>query len=282
MILIADSGATKAQWAVIEDEKPLHVYETPGFNPYFADAEFIENVVEKDLVPFVFKDNITEIFLYGAGCSTVAKCSVVEEALKKVFPGAHVEVSHDLLGAARSLFGREEGIVAILGTGSNSCLYDGREIIENVPSLGYLFGDEGSGAHMGKQFLNDYLRGHLPEELKKKFEGTFTFDLESILDSVYNRPRPNRFLAAFAGFLGDNKEVPYAGELIRNSFRSFFQEQISEYSRYQEVPMGVVGSIGFHFQDMLREIASEYAVKLEKIAKSPIEGLADFHRKNLI
>ena len=224
MILIADSGATKIQWVVIEEEHVSDPVETAGFNPYFMDVSILENILDKDLIPFVRQDKITKVFYYGAGCSTVQKCGIVEDALREVFPIADCEIEHDLLGAARALFGRKEGIACILGTGSNSCLYDGKNIVENVPSIGYLFGDEGSGAYLGKLFLIDYLRNNLPESIHTAFDKKFGYSLENILDAVYSKPHPNRFLASFSRFLGDYRQEDYVQQLIKRNFRDFMKE----------------------------------------------------------
>lgn len=279
MILIADSGATKAEWVAIHPDHDTEVFETPGFNPYFSDTEFIENVIEKDLVPFLETSHINEIYFYGAGCSTIAKCTIVENALIKEFPNAHVEIYHDLLGAARALLGNSEGIACILGTGSNSCYYDGENVVENISSLGYLFGDEGSGAYLGKTFLRDYLKGYTPKNIRKAFFDRYGFSLENILDAVYNQTHPNRFLASFAEFIGEHRENSYIRKIIEKNFDDFFKQQVTRYSSYRDVPVSVVGSVGYHFSDILKEVAANHDVKTGKIDKSPIAGLVDYHRE---
>jgi N-acetylglucosamine kinase-like BadF-type ATPase len=280
MILIADAGATKIQWVVISEGKSSDPIETPGFNPYFMAPQILLNAVEKDLVPFIKSGYVTEVFYYGAGCSTPAKCGIVEDVLKEVFDRADFEIHHDLLGAARALFHRKEGIACILGTGSNSCLFDGRNILENVTSLGYLFGDEGSGAYLGKLLLTEYLRKRLPAGIRDAFEKQFGFTVENILDSVYNKPHPNRFLASFARFAGNHREDPFISELLHRNFRDFFRDQVTQYTNYKEKELGIVGSVGFHFQDIFKEIASEHGMKVGKVIQSPIEGLSDYHSVN--
>ncbi len=277
MILIVDSGATRAEWVVIDDYHIHEPVETIGFNPYFSDQKTISEIIEKGLVPYVDPGHIREIYYYGAGCSTQQKCNIVEDALLNVFHKAHCELHHDLLGAARALFGKNDGIACILGTGSNSCYYDGKAIKENVASLGYLFGDEGSGAYLGKLLLTDILKGHVPHAIRKAFELHFDFTLENILDAVYNQPHPNRFLASFASFLGGHKNSKYVRELIKRNFEDFLREQVNKYKNHKTVTVGVVGSIGFHFGDTFRKIAGEQGLKVGKIEKSPIEGLVKYH-----
>lgn len=279
MKLIADSGATRAEWVIIAEGYKSELFETPGFNPYFSDSRFIEKVIEKDLVPFIDTNSIKEIYFYGAGCSTISKCTIVEDALTKVFHNASAEINHDLLGAARALFGRKEGIACILGTGSNSCYYNGNIIVENVPSLGYLFGDEGSGAYLGKMLLADYLKGNVSASIRKEFDMEFGLNLENILDSVYNQPHPNRFLASFAEFLGEHQRSTYVRGLIRGNFHDFFMEQVTKYPAHSEVPLAVVGSVGYHFKDHFKKVAMEFGTNVTRFLQSPIEGLVEFHKR---
>jgi glucosamine kinase len=277
MILIADAGATKIQWVVIHDGKASEPIETAGFNPYFMEPRILMDAVEKDLVPFINPGYIQHVYYYGAGCSTMFKCNIVEDVLKEVFDNADFEIYHDLLGAARALFGEKEGIACILGTGSNSCLYDGKNILENVTSLGYLFGDEGSGAYLGKLWLIEYLRGRMPEHLKNLFDKRFGYSLENILDSVYSKPHPNQFLSSFSLFIGDLKDDEFVKGLVKKNFQDFFIEQVTRYTNYQKQPLGVIGSVGFHFRDIFMEVAEDYNLKVSKMIKSPIEGLVEYH-----
>jgi glucosamine kinase len=277
MFLIADAGATKIQWVVVHENVASEPMETAGFNPYFMGSDILVDILEKDLVPFIKVEAIRQVFFYGAGCSTVQKCGVVDDAINSVFDRVDCEVYHDLLGAARALFLHDKGIACILGTGSNSCLYDGRDILENVPSLAYLFGDEGGGAYLGKLFLTDYLKKRLPADLSATFDQHYHYSLENILDSVYNKPHPNRFLASFATFLGDHMEEDYVRELLRRNFEDFLNEQVMKYTGYKEVPLGIVGSVGFHFREILRQVVSAYGLEIKTILKNPIEGLVKFH-----
>jgi glucosamine kinase len=277
MILIADAGATKIQWVVIHDGKASEPIETAGFNPYFMEPRILADAVDKDLVPFINPGYIRQVYYYGAGCSTMFKCNIVEDVLKDVFDNADFEIYHDLLGAARALFGNFEGIACILGTGSNSCLYDGKNILENVTSLGYLFGDEGSGAYLGKLWLTEYLRGRMPEHLKNLFDKRFGYSLENILDAVYSKPHPNQFLSSFSLFMGDLKDDEFVKGLVKKNFHDFFIEQVTQYTNYKKQPLGVIGSVGFHFSDIFKEVADEYGLKIKKMIKSPIDGLVEYH-----
>jgi N-acetylglucosamine kinase-like BadF-type ATPase len=277
MILIADSGSTKTDWVLIDKEGQTRRYETVGFNPYFVPAAEMTEILEKYLVPFIDNRGVKELYYYGSGCSTKNKCFIVEEALEKVFPSSRMEVDHDLLGAARGLFGNNKGIACILGTGSNSCLYDGKQITENVPSLGYLFGDEGSGAHIGKVFISDYLRGKLPKAISNALDKKFNLSLENILDSVYNQPYPNRFLASFMEFIAGYKDNRYIQSLVHSSFRKFFGEQVTKYADYDKLPVACVGSVAYHFKEIIKEVANHYHIRLAAVKKDPIRGLIQYH-----
>jgi N-acetylglucosamine kinase-like BadF-type ATPase len=277
MILIADAGATKIQWIVINERKVSEPIETTGFNPYFMDPGILKDGVEKGLVPFIDQRYINDVYYYGAGCSTQAKCGIVEDVLRDIFDRADFEIYHDLLGAARALLKHQEGIACILGTGSNSCLFDGKNILENVTSLGYLFGDEGSGAYIGKLLLTAYLRKTMPEHIRHDFDKRYGYSVENILDSVYGKSHPNRFLSSFALFASNHLDDPFIRDIIRQNFRDFFRDQVTQYTHFKEKQLGVVGSVGFHFQDLFRETAEEYGMKVSKFIKSPIEGLAEYH-----
>lgn len=277
MILVADSGSTKTDWALINKAGESKFFVTPGFNPYYMKSEAIEEIVIKDLVPLIDQDSVEEIYYYGSGCSTDKKKMVIDNALDAVFPHARITVEHDLLGAARGLFKNEEGLACILGTGSNSCHFKNGEIIENIPSIGYIYGDEGSGTYMGKSLLTSYLKNRLPNELAERFDKKYQLNLEQILDATYNKEKPMQFMASFVKFISENSEHEYMNKLIRNSFEAFLQHQLFRYSRYMEVPIGFVGSIAFVFKDILENVLKKYDLKLYKITQQPIKGLAEYH-----
>lgn len=280
MILIADGGSTKTDWRLIKEGREYKKVQTSGFNPYLVGSDEIEAILWKELQPYIDNNGISAVYYYGAGCSTPVKNMIVENAFEKIFPNAKIYVSHDLLAASHALCGDEEGIAAILGTGSNSCYYDGKDIKDGIFSLGYFFGDEGSGAYLGKQFLIAFLHKELPEEIEKKFNEKYPMSRESILDSVYTKPAPSRFLASFSNFINDNRDHPYIYNLIAQAFREFYKYQICCYARHKEVPVHFVGSVAYHYSDILTTIGLEFGVKTGKFIKAPIDGLVEYHREN--
>lgn len=277
MILIADGGSTKTDWRLLRDGQEYKQVQTTGFNPYLLGSEDIESILWKELQPYIDNTGVSKIYYYGAGCSTANKNQVVESALEKVFPSARISIDHDLLGAARALCGNDAGIAAILGTGSNSCYYDGKMITDHIFSLGFFFGDEGSGAFMGKNLISAYLHKELPEELTKKLIDQYPMSMESILDSVYNKPAPSRFLASFSTFIYNNREHSFIRELILHNFRQFFTYQVACYPHHQSVPIHFVGSVAYHYQEFLHEVGQEFGSHVGRIIQAPIDGLVEYH-----
>lgn len=277
MILIADSGATKSDWILLnKNEEPMK-FQLVGLNPFYVDTIEIENILSKELTPYIENKKIQKVIFYGSGCSSVFKCMTVEDALNKQFENAEITVESDLLAAARALFINKEGIACILGTGSNSCHFDGNKIVENITSLGYFFGDEGSGAHLGKLFLKDYLLGNLPPKIAKDFKEIYNYNRDNILDAIYNLPFPNRFLASFCEFYADHLSDKYIFDMVSNSFREFFTNQIKQYKGYNKLPVSFVGSVAFFFEPLLRQIAAEFGIEVNQVLRSPINALADYH-----
>lgn len=277
MHLIADSGSTKTTWALIEKGAVKKTVQTAGLNPYFHTSESVEAILMADLVPEVVPDDIRLIYFYGAGCSTENKNLLLKDTMKIFFRQAEIFIYHDILGAARALLGRGRGIACILGTGCNSCYFDGENIRMGVPSLGYIFGDEGAGSNLGKRFMEQYLKDKLPPELKHEFNSIYNLTLEDILNSLYNRPYPNRFLASFSEFIAPRQAHPFLRDLVRSSLMAFFEEQVKKYDNYREVPVSFLGSIAFHYRELLLEAAAKNQVKVGKILQSPIEGLISYH-----
>lgn len=277
MILIADGGSTKTDWRLIHEGKEYKRIQTSGFNPYLVGSNQIEEILWKELQPHINNTAVSSVYYYGAGCSSPVKNMIVETAFEKVFPNARLNISHDLLAAAHALCGDEEGIAAILGTGSNSCYYDGKEIKDGIFSLGYFFGDEGSGAYLGKQLLIAYLHHELPEEIDSKFREEYNLSNENILDSVYTKPAPSRFLASFSKFINENRNYPFIYGLITEAFKAFYKYQVCCYAKYQEVPVHFVGSVAFHYKDILTEVGLEFGIKTGKFIQAPIDGLVEYH-----
>lgn len=277
-ILIADSGSTKTDWVLLDNNNIILQFQTIGFNPYFQSSEDIYTEIKNKLIP-VLQDqlkSIKHIAYYGAGCSTPEKVQVVKQGLYLAFGNIHSEVNHDLLAAARALCGKEKGIACILGTGSNSCLYDGTEVTENVPSVGYLFGDHGSGATIGRTFIQRYFDGKLPMHLVTAFENA-GYHREIILENVYKKPMPSRYLASIMKFLSEFSNDSYIKELIKNCFLDFFDAQVSKYTNAKNLPVNSVGSIGYYYKDLLADAAKEKGFTIGNIIKSPIDGLIKYH-----
>jgi len=277
MILVADGGSTKTDWRLLKDGQEYKQMQTSGFNPYLTDTEQIEDILWKELQPYLNAAGIRKIYYYGAGCSTPMRNQVVEQALEHVFPGATISIDHDLIGAARALCGNNAGIAAILGTGSNSCFYDGNFITQKIFSSGYLFGDEGSGAYMGKALLTAYLHDELPDSLTEKLNNEFLLSKEIILENAYTKPTPNRFLASFSSFIFQNSDHPYLKELILDNFRKFYKYLVCCYPGYKEVPVNFAGSVAYHYKEILLNVGQEFGIKTGKIIQSPIEGLVEYH-----
>jgi glucosamine kinase len=277
MILIADSGSTKTDWRVITNKGQVEQAKSAGFNPYYQSTENIFKELQDVLMPQVTTE-VEEIYYYGAGCSNEDKCGIVESALKMAFPSAiKIEVNHDLLAAARALCNNEKGIACILGTGSNSCLYDGEKIIANKPSLGFMLGDEGSGAILGKKIVVDFLNRDLPSHLHDKFEKRYKTNKDEILDHVYKQPFPNRYLAKFSQFLFHNLSDPYIYKLVYRSFEEFFEKNVFKYDHYKDEKIHFVGSVAFYYGNILRQVANDKGLHVKNILETPIAGLTLYH-----
>jgi glucosamine kinase len=279
MLLIADSGSTKTDWRLVNEEgKTIGSVQTQGLNPYFLTQEEITFIVEKEVSPII-NGNLEKVFFYGAGCALPLKASQVQNALNAVIPARHpAEVAGDILGAARSILQDRPGITCILGTGANSCVYDGSEIVENVPSLGYILADWGSGTVMSKDLLSLLLQEKLTSSIIEDFQLTHGYDRGQILDSIYNKPMANRFLASFTPFLLKHSNDALCREIIINNFRNFFTYYVLRYKIQKEnITVGIVGSIAWHFKEFLIEVASEMEVSIEEIVQNPMEGLIQYH-----
>ncbi len=278
MKLIADSGSTKTLWVLLEQGTVKKNIQTAGLNPYFITSSQAESVIKSEVVPCLIANFVSEIHFYGAGCSTENNISMLTEVLQRSFIKADIHIYHDILGAARALSGKQEGIACILGTGCNSCYYDGKEIFSKIPSLGYLFGDEGAGSYLGKKFLEHYLKKSLPADLALEFEQQYPLTLEDILNALYNKPSPNRFLASFSKFMAPRQENPFLHQLISSCFRDFFEEHVVKYDQYKSIPVNFVGSIAWYYRTILLGVAVSYGVNVVKILESPMEGLLEYHR----
>ena len=278
MILIADSGSTKTDWCVVENGVLVQQIFTKGTNPFFQSEEEISNEIATALLPELKTDEFDAVYFYGAGCGFPDKIEIVHRAISKQLKvKGNVEVATDMLAAARGLCGREAGIACIMGTGSNSCYYDGENIVANVSPLGFILGDEGSGACLGKLMVGDLLKNQMTPELKEKFLKQFNLTPADIIDRVYRKPFPNRFLASLSPFLSQNINEPCVHELVLNSFKAFFKRNIMQYENYQNLKVNLIGSVAFYYKEVLAEAAEAMGIQLGTIIQSPMEGLIKYH-----
>jgi glucosamine kinase len=275
--LIADSGATKAEWCLLKNGRKKTLF-TQGISPYFLNTEQIYQLLEKELKPRLRKEEIHEIYYYGTGCANPLNARSVKKALSKAFSGAKVEVTHDLMGAARALCGRDKGVACILGTGANSCYYNGKKILKNSPGLGYVLGDEGSGAYLGKKVVQYYLYGTFDDELRGRFDLTYMTNASEILENVYKKPLPNRYLAGYARFLADNRGHYMIENIIEDGLNDFFFTHLCKYREAWSLPIHFAGSIAFGFKDVLQQLCNSYEFELGRVMKNPMEGLIEYHR----
>lgn len=275
MKLIAETGSTRTEWALTEGRQLINSLFTDGINPFFQTRREISRSVRLGLPEEFFKKKLEQVYYYGAGCSSEEKKKIIRASLVAQFK-TPVQVESDLLAAARGLFLREAGIACILGTGSNSCFYDGATILKNVRSGGYILGDEGSGAAMGRVFMSDVLKGIAPAELTEDFFDKFRITSDDIMDLVYNRPFPNRFLATVAYFLADHQESDYACQVVRDNLQKFFARNICQYD-YSNYSIRFVGSWAHHCADYLYDVAQEFGVMIDMIEETPMKGLIEFH-----
>jgi N-acetylglucosamine kinase-like BadF-type ATPase len=277
MILIADSGSSKTHWCLLQGGVVVSDIFTDGINPFYQTELEIIALLDLQLVPTLPEENtIEQIFFYGAGCSFPEKKLVVSQALIRFFGNAMIDIQSDLLAAARSLFQYDKGIACILGTGSNSCLYDGKEIVQNVSPLGFILGDEGSGAVLGKLLIADCLKNQLSERLAAKLLADFELTPAMILESVYKKPFPNRFLAKLTPFILEHIEEPAIFNLVYDSFDAFFVRNVCQYP-LEEVKVGFIGSIAHYFRDTLEIVASERGIVISEILQNPMKGLVRYH-----
>lgn len=265
------------EWCLVNDgavEKSLY---TSGINALLMTEVEIADSIGRELMPEIAGAEISEVYFYGAGCISDETCGNVRRAIASHISASVIEVNTDLLAAARALCGHETGIACILGTGSNSCYYDGEKIIDHVSPLGYILGDEGSGAVLGRLLIGDVLKEQLSPELCEKFLTQYNLNRLEIIHRVYREPQANRFLASVSPFLLENMEEPAIHRLVLNEFKSFFVRNISHYKGYRELPINFVGSIAFHYREVLKEAADAIDATLGLIVVSPMEGLVRFH-----
>lgn len=277
MIVVADSGSTKCDWIFKEGEERIE-FSTMGFNPMFHSSEVIAAELQKDDQFTAAAAKVTEVFFYGAGCSSEDRNNIVRAGLEQVFPKANLHIEHDLKGAVHAACQGQPGIACILGTGSNSAYYDGKEIYEEVPALGYILGDEGSGAYFGKQLLSEYLYKQLPENIVAKFNERYSdLDKDQVFTGVYMQPHANVYLSRFMKFLSDNRDEKYIQEMVYRGLSKFIDIHIWQYKDYKSLPVHFVGSIAFYFETVLRKAASNHRINVGRIIRKPVEELLKHH-----
>lgn len=280
MILIADSGSTKTAWCLISGNQRVKDITTKGINPFYQTEEEIEAELKNTLCQEIGGENkINSVYFYGAGCADSQINNKLAKTLQQVLKSDKAEVSSDMLGAARGIFKRQKGIACIMGTGSNSAYYDGNEIVKSIPAGGFIIGDEGSGAVLGKTLIADYIKNQMPEnilaEFKKFYNGTYL----DVVNHVYKQPFPNRWLANFTKFMYEKREDDYIHNMIVNSFTLFFNRNIKQFDSWKNTEVGFVGSIAYYFEKELKEAAQKCEITVSEIYQNPIEGLIEYHSK---
>lgn len=280
MKLIADSGGTKTQWCIISGTESGKIISTAGLNPNFVSEEEFARVLSEEVIVKIKETGIREVWFYGAGCSGEAMELKVKRSVGIVLPGTTVNVHSDLTGAARSMLGKSIGYICMIGTGSNSGYFDGNKIIKNVPPLGFILGDEGSGAYLGKRIIADYLRGLMPTDLAGEFRNQYGAEKDDIVAHVYRGVFPSRFVGGFVKFLKDNIMHEYCQSLIKRSFEEFADRNLSLYGVREETNISVAGSVAWNFRELLEEVLRNHNFRISSIIKEPIYGLIEYHKTN--
>ncbi|HEV3249580.1 MAG TPA: N-acetylglucosamine kinase [Puia sp.] len=275
-ILIADCGSTKSEWCLLHGGKKKKM-ETQGISPYFLDSDQIGQIIRTELYPALSNYRVDRIFYYGTGCAAPANKRIVRRAIRQFFLKAEIYVDHDLMGAALALCGKSKAIACNLGTGSFSCYFDGRKIVKSIPGLGFVLGDEGSGAYMGKKVLQYYLYETFDAALRSRFDAKYATNRSEILENVYKNPLPNRYLASFAIFLAENRGHYMIENIIEDGLNDFFSTHICRYNESRKLPIHFVGGIAWGFQDIIKELALSYKLDMGRILQKPMTGLIEYH-----
>lgn len=277
MNLIIDSGSTKMGWILLDGQEVKAHFVTKGFNPNYSDIQHLESLVETQ--NFASQPNkIHSIHYYGTGCGNEQNCQLINDVFQRHFPDAEITVTHDLMAACHALLGHEKGIACILGTGSNSCVYDGNKIVERAVSLGYLVGDEGSGMHIGREVLRAYFYGFMPNDLRQSFENQYHLELKDFIDRLYHGDQPSRYLATYARFAGEHQSHSFICDLVKGCFNTFIEAFVLRFENANMMKVSFVGSVAFHFQNLLRESLASYGLALGEVMSSPAEGLIRYYQ----
>ncbi|SFI22891.1 BadF/BadG/BcrA/BcrD ATPase family protein [Halpernia frigidisoli] len=283
MFAIVDGGSTKCDWIILDNSgKTLFKTVTIGFNPNIIDAHLIPAEIKKNNQLYEEAENIDYLFFYGSGCGVAKNCLLVEHELKKIFTKAEISVKEDLTAAAYAAYVGKPAVICILGTGSNSCFFDGKTIRRDLPSLGFLIGDEGSGNALGKILLKNYFMKKFPEDLNREFEEAYNLNIENVISSMYHNPRANAYLADFSKFILERKQHPYLQHLVFEEIKNFLDYQVLPYEESKNCDINFIGSIAHYYEDILRAAAAEMHLKVGKVVQKPIESLAEYHIKYIL
>ena len=274
MKLIIDAGSTKMEWILLDGETVRDRFTTAGFNPNYSDRQDLVETCHGASLP----DKIQSIYYYGTGCGNEQNCQIVKEVFQNRFPNAEIHVTHDMMAACHALLGHEKGIACILGTGSNSCFYDGYDITERAVSLGYLLGDEGSGMHIGREVVRAYYYGFMPEDLRLQFDAAYHLELKDFIVHLYHEGQASRYLATFARFAGEHQPHPFIRDLVKGCFKAFIEAFVLRFEGAKTMKVSFVGSIAYHFRDILKESLAEYSLTMGEVMPSPAEGLIRYYQ----
>ena len=283
MIAIIDGGSTKCDWMILENSGKLNLKTTTlGFNPNITSPEFISQEIDKNQDLFFLKNNIEKVFFYGSGCGTAENCQKVEKEFVKTFPTAEISIKEDITTTAYAAYNGNPAIVGILGTGSNSCFFDGKKIRTDLPSLGFLIGDEGSGSAIGKHLLRRFFMKKLPKDLEEDFIQTYRLTIDDAIKNMYHNPRANAYLGEFNKFIAERKKHPYFQNMVFDEMKNYLDYQVLPYPEAGEVEVNCIGYIAFIYENILRAAAAELNLKIGKVVQKPIESLVDYHKKYIM
>lgn len=272
MKLIIDAGSTKMEWILLDGDAVVDRFYTKGFNPNYSPIQELSTLLETQHIGLP-----QEVHYYGTGCGSEKNCLMIKEVFQRYYPQAEITVTHDLMAACHALLGHDEGIACILGTGSNSCVFDGENITERAVSLGYLVGDEGSGMHIGREVVKAYFYGFMPEDLRQSFEETYHLELKDFIQHLYHDEQPSKYLASFAQFAGEHQDHPFLHTLVRDCFDAFAKAFLLRYKSCKSMKISFVGSVAYHFQDILKECLEGYGLTMGLVRQTPAEGLVAYY-----
>ncbi|MBO7618812.1 MAG: hypothetical protein J6T22_16645 [Bacteroidales bacterium] len=274
MWLIIDAGSTKMEWMLMEGNAVVRRFTTEGFNPNYSDRQCLVETCRGASL----QNKIQSIHYYGTGCGNEQNCQLIKDVFLQRFPDAEIHVTHDLMAACHAVLGHEKGIACILGTGSNSCLYDGENILEKAVSLGYLVGDEGSGMHIGREVVRAYFYGFMPEDLRFQFDAEYHLELKDFIHRLYHEGQPSKYLATFAKYAGENQAHPYMHGLVKSCFKAFIEAFILCYENCKSLKISFIGSVAFHFKNLLEESLNEFGLTMGEVMQAPAEGLIKYYQ----